>query len=221
MRLRQVTVVEVLAKTRDSVEAGQAIARLYLPEPHQDARLAQARVDLLEMQLASRGGDEVRDRLRGAREELQALEVLARTAGIIVSPHAGELTTIDLIPGQGVTAGAKIADVRTGSDHRLQAVSFVKPASARNMGAGLAARLRILSTGTGNDVWVPDAVIADISDGPTAVPDWFNSPKLPQSDRGHLVRFDFRAPQAVNLAEGQHCDIQVVTGRQSPLSLVF
>ena len=111
------TVVDVLVRTRDTVEPGQAVARVRLPEVDRQARIARARVDVLEAQLADTPGPDAR--LRAARAELREVDAIAQAGGLVVSPHAGEVTAIDLVPGQAVTAGTQVAEIRTGGNHRL------------------------------------------------------------------------------------------------------
>ena len=62
------TVVTVLVRTRDTVEPGQAVARVRLPEVDRQARIARARVDVLEVRLADTHGPDAR--LRAALRDL-------------------------------------------------------------------------------------------------------------------------------------------------------
>ena len=70
------TVMDVLVRTRDTVEPGQAVVRVRLPEVDRQVRIARARVDVLEAQLADTPGPDAR--LRAARAELRELDAAAQ-----------------------------------------------------------------------------------------------------------------------------------------------
>ena len=97
------TVVDVLVNTGDMVEPGEAVARVRLPDMDGQARIARARVDVLAAQVTDDPGLETR--LRAARAEAIALDAAADAGGLVVSPVAGEVTAIDLVPGMAVATG--------------------------------------------------------------------------------------------------------------------
>ena len=213
------TVVDVLVRARDTVEPGQAIARVRLPEVDRQARIARARVDVLEAQLAGAPGPG--SRLRAARAELRELNAAAEAGGLIVSPHAGEVTALDIVPGQAVAAGTQVAEVRTGGDHRLQAVALVDPASARRLDAGMAARVLVPADVGRGETRVWDAGVGEVSSRPVAATGWLARLGLPLHARGHLIRLDFEPPPALGTMEGQPCRLQVVMQRHPPVSLLL
>ena len=213
------TVVDVLVRTRDTVEPGQAIARVRLPEVDRQARIARARVDVLEAQPADTPGPDAR--LRAARTELRELDAAAQAGGLVVSSHAGEVTAVDLVPGRAVTAGTQVAEIRTGGDHRLQAVALVDPADARRLDAGMAARVLIPADDDRDETWVSEAGVGEVSSRPVAATGWLARPGLPAHARGHLIRLDFEPPPAPETMEGQPCRLQVVMQRHPPVSLLL
>ena len=202
------TVVAVLVHTSDSVKAGQAIARVRLPEVDRQVRIARAKVELLETQL------EASAMLRAARAELLELEAIAAAGDRIVSPHAGEVTALSLVPGQAVAVGTAVAQIRTGDDHQLQAVAIVEPAQARRIEMGMAARILLDAE---RDPLA--AEVRAVSPQPSAAPGWLTALGLPQ--RGQLIRLALTQPSDLATADGQRGRLLIVTQRHAPVLLLM
>ena len=121
-------VTEVTAGVGDRVEAGQAVARLELPELRWRLRVSRARVALLEQRargLEGPAGSWLDAELAAARAEAIELAALDAAGAVIVSPRAGEITAHRLFEGQAVGAGEPVAEVRTGVRRALEAILFV------------------------------------------------------------------------------------------------
>ena len=201
------TVVEVLVDTGDAVQSGQALARVRRPELRRSLRVARARVAALETRPAG-------ERLRAARTELADLEMMEAVGDVIVSPWAGEVATLELAPGEPVAAGAEVARIRAGPAGGLEAVAFVAPADAARVAAGMTARVLAPAGGRRS---VLEGELREVSARSAAAPGWFAGFGLPAPDQGHLVRLSLRGAPGRTLADGDRCQLDVVTGRQAPI----
>ena len=203
------TVAEVLVDAGDTVRSGQAVARVMRPEPRRSMRMARARIAALEAGSAG-------ERLRAARAELAELELAEAVGDVIVSPWAGEVTTLALAPGQAVAAGAEVARVRAGSAAGMEAVAFIAPAQAAQLAAGMAAR--VLAPGPdGGRPSVLEADLREVSARPAPAPGWLAGFAFPAPDRGHVVRLSLRSAPDRTVADGEPCRLDVVTRRQAPI----
>ena len=209
------TVVDVLVSAGDRVEAGQALVRVRLPEVGRQVRIARAKVGMLEAQLQASATASMREMLGAARAELLELEAVAAAGDFIVSPHAGEVAALSLMPGQAVAAGAEVAQLRKGEDHQLQVVAIIEPEHAQRLKRGMAARI-LLDTGSGTSALEAD--VREVSPQPIAAPRWLSAMGLPQ--RGQLVRLDLREPPPLAVADGQHGRLLIVMQRQAPVFLL-
>ena len=212
-------VVEVLAHTGDTVERGQAVARVRLPEVDRQARIAGARLAALEELLANASGQDAR--LLAARADVRELDAIAEAGGIIVSHHTGEVMAIDLVPGQAVAAGTQVAEIRMGGDHRLQAVALADPASAGDLETAMGARVLIPAADGRGGTRITDAAVGAVSSRPAAATGWLARLGYPPLARGHLIRLDIEPPPAPETKEGQPCRFQIVLQRQPPVSLLL
>ena len=208
------TVVNVLVSTGDRVESGQSIARVRLPEVDRQVRIARAKVELLETQLAASATSEAHETRRTARAELLELEAVAAAGDLIVSPHAGEVVALSLVPGQAVVAGAEVAQIRKGEEHRLQAIAIVEPDQAQRVETGMAARI-LLKTDRDNSALA--ATVREVSPQPIAVPRWLAALGLPA--HGQLIRLDLREPPLA-ATDGLRGRFLIVTERHAPVFLL-
>lgn len=211
------TVVEVLTSTGDAVKVGQAIARVRLPEVDQQARVAGAKVGLLESQLADSPTAQTREMLHIARAELLELQAVAAAGNQIISSHAGEVTALELAPGQAVAVGAEVAQIRIGDDHRLQAVAIVGPVQAQRVASGMAAQV-LVETERGTQALAVE--VSEVSPQPTTAPEWLTVAGLPA--RGQQIRLDFRKPPPdLATLRGLPSRVHIVTHQQAPVSLLI
>ena len=203
------TVTDVLVDEGDTVRSGQAIARVQRPELRRSIRIARARIATLEAQPA--GGQ-----LQAARAELADLELVEAVGDIIVSPHAGTVKALALMPGRPVAAGTVVAWIRSGSAGGMEAVAFIAAVRAAEVAAGMTARV-LVPAPDGRQSSVLEADLREVAARPAAAPGWFAGFGLPASDHGHLVRLTLRSSPDRTLADGQPCRLDVVTRRQAPI----
>lgn len=214
------TVVEVLAEVGDTVEPGQAIARLRTAADQQweaaAARLAQS--------LAQNEGPE-----DAASVELLRLLLAATDAGPggsavsgrdVVSLVGGEVMSLDLRPGRPVTAGAPVAIVRSQSPGPLEALALAPPDDAAGLEVGMEAQVRLARGDPDQEAF--QARVVDISSQPAPAPEWLAALGLPAGEGGaRLLRVslvgDTPGPA---VADGDAGSLRVALGRSSFLRLL-
>ena len=187
------------------------------PELNWRVRVARAQVALL----AGAAGEQERAALAAAQAELLELESIAAAGALLVSPWAGEITALDLTPGQAVAAGAEVARVRTAAARRWETLAFIEPAAARRLQVGMEGQ--VLVAALEGDSAALAAEVSMISRHSAAVPDWL--PRLGLSvapgATGHLVRLTLRDEAgAAPLADGAPCRLRIVTRRHPPVQLL-
>ncbi len=203
------TVGEVLVDTGDTVRSGQAVARVRRPALRRSIRIARARIAALETRPAGEG-------LRAARAELADLEMVKAVGDVIVSPYSGEFTALALTPGAPVAAGAEVARIRTGAAGGLEVVALIAPAHAARVATGMTARVWVPAPG-GKRPSVLEADLREVAARPASAPGWLVEFGFPPHDRGHLVRLSLRSVPDRTLADGEPCQLAMVTRRGAPI----
>ena len=215
-------VVEVLAEVGDPLEAGQAIARIRLPEVERQARITRRLMAAVEdgMRRAEASPPAFREALlAAARNELGEIERLASES--IVAPRGGELAAHRLAPGQPVHAGETVAQIRRGSGGGAwQAVAFVSSGEAAKLTAGMDAEVLVALPGQPGSSTLPARVL-EVSPRPVAAPDWLAGLGLSTSAPAHLLRLAVNDPSRLPLTDGALGTVRVVLGTQSPATLLL
>ena len=217
-------VVETLAESGELLDAGQAIARVRLPEAARETRITRRIVDAVEDGAGHAEGAAaaLREALfEAARNELEAVELLAGET--IVAPGAGTLEARGLVPGRALRAGetiARIRSVRDGPEGGWQALAFVSPRDARKLDAGMAAEVKVALPGaTGTSTL--EARVLEVSLQPVAVPEWLGDLGLSTLVPSHLVRLVLNDPPRLPLADATDGVARIVLGKQSPAALLL
>ncbi len=211
-------VIEILAEVGDTVELGQAIARVRLPEAERQARITRTIVGAVE--------DEMRDveaaalgesLLAAARNELAAIEL--RAGESIVAPRAGALVAHHLVAGQPVRVGETVARVRGRSADAWQALAFVSPQDAERLAPRMDAEVLVAlpeQPGTNR----LEARVLEVSSRPIAAPAWLADLGLATPAPAHLLRLVLNDPPPELLADGADGRVRIMLGRQSPAALL-
>ena len=217
-------VVGILAEIGDTVEAGQAIARVRPAEARREARIARSIVDAAEEGVRRAGGAGAaalqEALLAAARNELAAIEI--RAGESIVAPRAGRLVAHRLVPGRPVRAGETVARVLGRSDDAWQALAFVSPADAGRLAAGMEAEVRVTRPARPPGPDALEARVLEVSARPAATPAWLAdlglaAPPAP----AHLLRLVLRDPPRLPLADGAGARARIVLGRRSLAALLL
>ena len=212
-------VIEVSADVGEFVEAGQAIGRVSLPEAAQQARVTRRLMDQVQ-DAARAGGDAASDLyealLAAAGRELRAVEVDA--AALIVAPAAGTLTAHQLLVGQPVRAGQRVAQLRGASDGAWEALAFMTAAGAERLQAGMAAELLLAPSGSEQPPLTARVVEASMT--PILAPDWLADLGLSTQAPANLVRLAIDGDPPADLRDGTHATMRLVLETQSPAALL-
>ena len=213
-------VIEVLADVGDPLEAGQAIARVRLPEAERQARITRRIADAVEDRVwRVEGAAPLQEALlAAARNALGEVEILAGET--IAAPHGGELVAHRLVPGQPVRAGETIAQLRGGAEGAWQALAFVSSQDAGKLAAGMAAEVQVALPGQ-PDSSTLDARVLEVSPRPAAAPEWLADLGLSTPAPSHLLRLALDDPSRLPLADGAGGVVRIVLGRQSPAALLL
>lgn len=212
------TVVEVLVRNGERVEHEQRIARINPTQLIHRARVARARIALLE-QTPGIAANPDKGGLAVARAELLAVEALLETSAVLTSPESGEVATLSLVPGQVVEAGSVVGRIRTGSDHRLEALAFVPPESADVITPGMRARIAVVPGRSDTD-WL-GAEVAAVSPQPVAVPPWLSEHGFVAASRSHFVRAPLQEVPGLSIPNGTHCHAWFIRPPISLLRMLF
>lgn len=212
------TVVEVFLRIGERVERGQRVARINPTQLMHQARVTRARIALLEQAPGTvtspdDGG------LAAARAELLAVEAMLETSAVITSPESGEMVALSLVPGQAVTAGSVVGRIRTGSNHRLEALAFVPPESAPVITPGMRARIAIMP-GQGDAGWL-GAEVATVSSQPVVAPPWLSDHDFVTASRSHFVRAPLQEVPGLSIPNGTHCQAWFIRPPISLLRMLF
>lgn len=211
------TVVEVLAKSGDTVEPGQAIARV---QTTADQQMESASLRLNEL---LRGDDQPANNASTAllRLLLSVTNVGSGggVGGEVVSLIGGEVIRLDAMLGQPVTAGSPVALVRTPASGPLEALAFASPHDAAHLAVGMEAQVRIAAANPDEGVF--PARVAAISERPVTPPEWLTALGLRPPQGTHLLRVSLSDDgPGPAVADGSPASLRVVWGRSSIVGLL-
>ena len=209
-------VVEVLAKSGDTVEPGQAIARV---QTTADQQMESASLRLNEL---LRGDDQPANNASTALLRLLLSVTNAGSGGgvggEVVSLIGGEVIRLDAMLGQPVTAGSPVALVRTPVLGPLEALAFASPPDAAHLAVGMEAQVRIAAA---PDEGVFPARVAAISERPVTPPEWLTALGLRPPQGTHLLRVSLSDDgPGPAVADGAPASLRVVWGRSSVVGLL-
>lgn len=212
------TVAEVFVRNGERVERGQRIARINPTKLMHHARVARAKIALLE-QTPGMAASPDTDGLAAARAELLAVEAMLETSAVLTSPESGKVATLSLVRGEVVTAGSVVGRVRTGSDHRLEALAFVPPESADVITPGMRARIATVP-GQGDTDWL-GAEVATVSPQPVVAPPWLSDHDFVAASRSHFIRASLQEVPGPSIPNGTHCRAWFIRPPVSLLRMLF
>ena len=213
------TVLEVLAEVGDTVEPGQAIARLS-PTMNQQRGSQARRLLALQEDEAGQNDDAAADMLLLLLTLVNAEDVDGADVGVdIVSVSGGEIMALGLAPGMPVDAGEPVALVRAANSGPLEALALVPPDDAERIEEGITAQFSIVR---GNrDATIYAGEVADVSARAVNPPEWLVGLGMSAPAGSHLVRVRLEdAGMGDAVADGSTGSMRVVLGRSSFLSLL-
>ena len=209
------TVTEVLAAPGDAVAAGDVLARVRQPDVERGLRIAEARLERIELDFPAVGSAAVPPQLAAARDAVADLRTALDAGGVVTTPWAGELEFSSLVPGVALAAGAEVAQVRAGPGAPLEVLAFVPASASAAVEEGQAAQVRPAGGGS----VTAGARVARRGDVAPAVPAWLiNLGAGAAAESGRLLRLALDAADASPAPGG--CSVRVVTARHAPLLLL-
>ncbi len=219
-------VSEVFVNVGNTLEEESTIARVRVPEIEWRVRVARARLASLEEEAAASAGPvpvHQREGLAAARAELAEFTALDAEGGLVISPYSGVLTALHLERGQAITAGTPVAEIRTGGDAVLEAVTVLDPALVQRVRVGMPARVA-LATRDREGTHVVAARVAEVSSGPVTPARWLARLGIASIGDGggrYLVRLALADEPDVPVPDGTPCRVEIVLGEYPPLGLLF
>ena len=212
-------VIEVFTGEGGSVEAGQPLARVQSQELDHEISVARVRVALLESYVEA-GDSSLLGVLSIARAELVDLEARRESGGHVVSPYAGEITALNLVPEQQITEGMEVGTVRSLRERRFEAAALVSAEDAEGLEAGMESRV-ILPARDQGGARILEAAVARVSERPVQPDGWLGSVGLEAPGVGaHLLTLTLRETAPATVADGDSCQLRVVLSRESPIGLL-
>ncbi len=158
-------------------------------------------------------------------ESLRALLVAGSAAETgseveVIAPYGGEVMVLDLAPGQAVSAGAAVGQVRADSQGPPEIVAFVSHRDAARLREGMDAQVSIRD-GRDESVQVVSGKVAGVSAAVNDPPGWLLDQGLSVPQQPHEVRVGLGGrvtdPPVV---DGAGVSLRIVLGRESFASLL-
>ena len=211
------TVLDVFVEESDMVVPGQAIAHIRTTRSQQWDKV----IESITNSLANGESMAEANELELLRAMLAATEAAEAGSEIeIVSPYSGRVMSLQLAPGQTVSAGANVGLVREESEGHPDVVVFVPESDAALLREGMEAQVSISGARDGNAQLVSGKVasVSAIVDVPPQwlLPEGSFIPRRPYELRVGLEDATLEPP----LVDGTGASLRVVLGRESIISLL-
>ncbi len=201
----------------DHVEVGDPIARQSVPELDGETAALRDRVKMLKSELRQihREGSDLPALLAAAQVALLQMEARRSARELIVSPVAGEVTTLLSAPGEYLPAGGAVAQLRETKDQPLQAVLQVSLRTAKRIQPGMRASIEIMTPDDAQQRF--DGEVSSVTPGP--LPNWLATQRLPVPDATHRVDVILHHAPDLSLPAVTPCRVRIVLGQQSLTAL--
>ena len=205
----------------DQVTAGDPIARQSVPELDRDIYALQRQLDVIESGTVQGRQDSSSSPSHAEEIRIALLEMDARRTGreTIVTYQAGKIMALHSVPGEFISIGTPVAQIRSdpGIDAgSVQAVLRVTPGMAQRIRTGMQASVEVQLPGIGTQ-WLEGEVIS-VDAGP--LPPWLAA--LPPTTAGTLQRIDIRLHEVPEgpVTNGTACRVHLVLGKSPPIALL-
>lgn len=200
-------VLEVLVRPGERIERGGALARIRptrLIRRRRAARAMLAAQKNLPPGVAENEGGGV----ESARSRLRAAETILAAGEFITSAHSGEVVSILMSPGQPVTEGMTVARIRTGAEHRITALSLVKPHLVGAIKPGMPSRI-VIARESRETIYFNTRVEA-ISPWRQGVFAWLSDYGLAPEPGSRIVRMSLPGKRESSISKGTRCRVWFV-----------
>ena len=205
--------MEFLVNPGDRVKAGDRIARQSVPELERETETLRARVDLLEKEIRPVGG--AASLLATARVALLQMEARQAAAEWIVSPVDGKIIALRPQPGEYISAGAAVAQIRESESGPLTAVLRVPEQVAQRIQPLMPAAVYVDLPDS--EVQSLDGEVALVIGGP--LPHWLAEQAPAVINSMSRVDVVLRQTPDLSFPDGAPCRARVILGSQAPAEL--
>ena len=204
-----------LVSPGDRIEGGSPIARQSLPDLEREVSALRARIDLLQPETAEAGAPGGSANFASIRETIVQLEARRNARELLISHVGGEVMALGASPGEFLTPGAAVAQVRAADGESLNAFVRVTPRVAQRIEPGMQATVEIELPGDVTEVHGGE--IASVTGDPS--PDWLDTLVPAAGDSTHLVEIVLDPSSALAMPDGTRCRVRIVFGKYSPIAL--
>lgn len=193
------------------VSSGDPIAVQTVPELDREISILRN-----QLKLVREGGYSGQDEnLESVQAALFGLEAKRLTRSLVVSHGDGVITAIYKAPGDFVSTGSAIAELRSGESQTLHAVSHLAADTAQSIETGMSAKISIEQP-DGTRAEFAGEVVSVTKDTPSQ---WLST--LLEIPAGHLHRVDISFQDAaLAVQEGMRCRIRINLGESAPIALL-
>ena len=209
--------LDYLVAPGDRVEAGQPVARQSVPDMDREINALRDRVAVLQAALERTGGasEALRPLLASTQTALLQMEARRSARQEVVAPSAGAVSALLSAPGEYLSAGAAIAEVREVGAGAFGAVLRADPELAGRLRPGMAASVEVAMPGGGTRR-LQGTVARTVA---SPLPGWLArlTPAFPPSF--HRVDIVLDEAPGFAVADGTPCRIRLELGRHAPAAL--
>ena len=202
----------------DHVEAGDPIARQSVPELDGEIAALRDRVEMLKSELRQVHGEGsgLPSLLAAAQVALLQMEARRSARELIVSPVAGKVTALRSAPGEYLSAGGAVAQLRETEVQPLQALLRVAPRTAKRIQPGMRASVEIMMPDDAQRRF--DGEVSSVTPGP--LPDWLATLQPAAPDATHRVDVALHHASDLSLPDVTPCRVRIVLGQQPLTALI-
>jgi len=210
--------VEYLVDVGDQVAPGDPVARQSVPELDRERQLLRDRANLLQEEIRDSAGGSaaLRSRLASARSAMLQLEARRSAREVLASHVEGEVMALGLTPGDYLSPGTAVAQIRTAEDDTVQAVTQVGSRLAGSIRSGMKASIEVAVPSGGIRRLNADVALVT----PGSLPKWLAAERVPVVGKVHRVNVALDPQPDMLDLDGAACRIRVVLGPYRPIALL-
>ena len=208
--------LDYLVAPGERVEAGQPLARQSVPDLDREINALRDRVAVLQAALEGTGGgsDALRPLLASSQIALLQMEARRSARQEVVAPSAGAVSALLSTPGEYLSAGAAIAEVRESSAGAFEAVLRTDPELAERLRPGMAASVEVQTPGGESRSF--RGTVARTGAGP--LPGWLARLTRSFPPPSHRVDIVLDETPGFAVADGTPCRVRLELGRHAPMA---
>ena len=209
--------LDYLVAPGERVEAGQPLARQSVPGLDREINALRDRVAMLQAALERTGGgsEAIQPLLASTRTALLQMEARRSARQEVVAPSAGAISALLSAPGEYLSVGAAIAEVRESGAGPFEAVLRADPEFAGRLRPGMAASVEVQMPG--GETRRFRGTVARKSAGP--LPGWLARLTRSLQPSSHRVDIVLDETPGFAVADGTPCRVRLEFDRHAPTAL--